>query len=991
MFEYPENEEYLNLTNSPQSKIDEKQNISYSDKPLNNNFQQNINYYDLPDVRNSISIFDKKNKIINQNFNNSKEIINSHENSFQTNKDISISSDSNYFNSNENYGLKPENKNSMDIIYNQQPNQNILSSTKNYANNIENKENYFNPNLSNINNIYNKNLPNENDIGQSKTYFNYDDNLEKNGNFFNQNNNQKNIEYKNKSEENENNSNNIVINYKKNYSFGNRDINETQSAHFNIDTIEKENKDNQILNYDKLSDSNDYFFSYKNSDSFRKINVLETKINKKNYDNNSKFIPPENNNISIDNNNIIKKKYNINIQKDFNSNFIDNKNDNSINNDINNNFYDSKNSYNSIDSTKINKVNEEEKQIQVQIKLEEEKLQKLEEEKNKLIKEEKERRIMILEEINRNEMRKIEMHKKYEEAQKQKKIGEEKLNNIKMEQEKRKKEIEQLLRQSKKDEEQLKAINDLKINIEYSNLNELKMRKNNNINNISNNIYYKDNNIKFNFDDNSHKQIQTRNELINKEGLERMNIKNNRVNNIINIKSSRIYNKIENSKNNFIYDNKKILNQTFTPKSIKGNFTFNNYINNEDKINNNNNLYKKNNNFYNNEFNMKNIKNENKSKYNLYSYFQLNNNQKIMNKTNTFYNNIYKENNFIKKIEIENNNFNRKPRSVSLTPNGNYRARVEDNEDLSNIRTDGIENNNNLKFNYNRTYLKSNLCKTISPTNKNYMTQTRFYRAKLNPDQLKSNYAREKVKSINNEKNLSYDLNIYKTDYFKNRFNEENKINHSFYKLENITSKNNINNEFMNNNTNYINDNNKNFNNLLFNNNLNINNQNNFNNNYSFKYNKKKNKRLNTYRTSCTLKKGNSFSNLQKLIGDDNKITNENQTNYHRLFNNYNYNNIKNNIYNIKYDGIYSHLTRKNNFMYNSFHINNNMNHNGNLCDKCMRARLLNEKGKDIDSYNMMLIEKGNNYILKNNNIIKNNISNFCNNCSKMSHLNLIN
>ena len=54
------------------------------------------------------------------------------------------------------------------------------------------------------------------------------------------------------------------------------------------------------------------------------------------------------------------------------------------------------------------------------------------------------------------------------------------------------------------------------------------------------------------------------------------------------------------------------------------------------------------------------------------------------------------------------------------------------------------------------------------------MTQTRFYRTRLDPDQLTSNYDKEKVKAIlNNEKNSSceYNINTYKNKNNKNLYN----------------------------------------------------------------------------------------------------------------------------------------------------------------------------------------------------------------------------
>ena len=153
------------------------------------------------------------------------------------------------------------------------------------------------------------------------------------------------------------------------------------------------------------------------------------------------------------------------------------------------------------------------------------------------------------------------------------------------------------------------------------------------------------------------------------------------------------------------------------------------------------------------------------------------------------------------------------------------------------------------------------------------MTQTRFYRTKLNPDQFSSNYAKEKVKTIiNNEKNHNSDINLneYKNKNNKNIYNGINISNSvlnsnyniipngNFYKESlnkfnhhnNTCLKNSIYNEILHNNNLYNNNCNKNINDYN-NNDININ-----------IIKSKSSKRLNVYRTSCILRKGNSYNEI---------------------------------------------------------------------------------------------------------------------------------
>ena len=152
----------------------------------------------------------------------------------------------------------------------------------------------------------------------------------------------------------------------------------------------------------KLIDSKDFYFNYRNDESFNRINILETKpLNKNyNYENYFTFNPQLNYN-SIK---LMRNEY---------SYQIDTKNENIYNNKVKDIKYNElKSSINSINSMKMREISEEEKEIQNQIKYEETILKNLKEEKNKLIEEEKKRRDMIFIEINNN---KNKMEEKKEE------------------------------------------------------------------------------------------------------------------------------------------------------------------------------------------------------------------------------------------------------------------------------------------------------------------------------------------------------------------------------------------------------------------------------------------------------------------------------------------------------------------------------------------------------------------------------------------------
>ena len=228
------------------------------------------------------------------------------------------------------------------------------------------------------------------------------------------------------------------------------------------------------------------------------------------------------------------------------------------------------------------------------------------------------------------------------------------------------------------------------------------------------------------------------------------------------------------------------------------------------------------------------------------------------------------------------------------------------------------------------------------------MTQTRFYRNRINPDELSSTYAKEKVKSINSARNNSYDLNLIKNrNSCKNMKKTNFKVAHSFSNLDDI-----LNNTYNSNNNNNMTKSKKNItelNNKIYNDILYINNINNLNSNN----NNKICKRLNTYRTTCSLKKGKTYSNKQKLfkINDyNNNINNNDILNNFLKNNNHNYhNNIEKYLSEYKSYISSSSSIHKNNFpnlSLKAFNNNNSMKHlnNDNLCDNCLKIKLFNEK-----------------------------------------------
>ena len=238
---------------------------------------------------------------------------------------------------------------------------------------------------------------------------------------------------------------------------------------------------------------------------------------------------------------------------------------------------------------------------------------------------------------------------------------------------------------------------------------------------------------------------------------------------------------------------------------------------------------------------------------------------------------------------------------------------------------------------------KNKLVKTLSSNgNNNFMTQTRFYRSKLNPDELSSNYAKEKIKAINSTRNYSYSSNIFK-NISNSNFKEDNKrnrITHSVSNLDRLLENNKFYNGYSINYKNNITELSNNvYNEILYINNLHKNKQD-INNN--FNYFNQKMKKLDTYKTTCSLKKIKSYSNLQNLLRNSNNNRNDNKNKLNDFLKNYNYDNIKSNLSELKSYRFSSYIDNNsfNNFPLNSFNIihNNFNNKNKFLCDKCLKG-----------------------------------------------------
>ena len=922
----------LNYINSP--ILSEKENKNENDiiqSTSKNNF-----LYKNENSKNLFSLKNKTNEIFNLKSDNNKQI------EERKNIDIEKPNINNYdFNLNNKLNYKKNNENNIKDILSQ--NRRILSDITNIINNDnkrelnygneyykssystiqnnltnnENKSEGISNNITSITNITNNENENEKNK-KGETYFNYNEdykkkmggednyleNIEKYNNERNGKINNEKLINNNKFDTNINNEKYISSSI---YNFEKQDIgvDKINDILKNKNEINKKVEENgpgfnpTFNNYNNLLNKKEYNFNYRNDDSFNKINKTDTQSLPSNY----KTEPKINN--FLDNKiikNEISTKYNMSneyyLKPDNDNNLKFNNYINSNNSKIKNNNLLYNNLYNN--TPEKNNLEEKERQIKLQLENEEKKLKQLEEEKNQLIKEEKERQKAIFNELSKRE------------------------NSFK----ENKTELTDILEKNKKNDYQIKPIN-IK-NLDFP-------KKYENLNTSQNENYYKD----------YLNEISNRNDLINKKALE---VINNNINNTDRDNINNLKNKLDLKVNTYEKININIPKKkslSVNNKQIEIKDYIHNYYPNSN--NNTNSLYDKtiktiNSNNTSNLYKPNKIRYDSEKKYNVNSYFQLkdniNNTDVNINYNKPYYNtnaqsfssyidekNI-ENNEYINKNNINsNNNLNNKNYQASLTPNGLYRNNKADinifsTSNLGANPTDNLlYNKNYYNSNCNRNRNNSEIVKTLSANNFNTMTQTRYYRNRVFPD---NDYGSDTLKNLNKFELINNNVN---TNNFKKQ-NSSRTLSHLNFDLDK---------DYLNNSNkyNYI----SNSSNLINNNTYNtLSSPNTTRNSNIYKSNKYT--KSNSYRCKCILRKGRSYNDITKLIEPNNKSINSDMNSF-----------LKNLRNNKGYD-LSSNLIKKNNYnnlVYKTFNQNNNSvnyHQNGNfrnICDKCAKKYLYNE------------------------------------------------
>ena len=512
------------------------------------------------------------------------------------------------------------------------------------------------------------------------------------------------------------------------------------------------------------------------------------------------------------------------------------------------------------------------------------------------------------------------------------------------------------------------------------------------------------------------KQIQDRNDQITKKTFDTIN---NNLN-----KNNQNYNYEKINKNEINVQKKKSLSVGHKQIEIKdymNNYTLNynnydtrNFLNNNTYSNastiNVKNEYNLNTVNTNNSVNKK-TRYESEKKYNINSYFQLKDKENDLKNKKTIFNydinydnknkyeqtlSSYNDENNKENNKINNTTSNTRSYPLSYTPNGLYRSNKTENNLLNNnyLPKNTIDNNNNnlliYNNNNNQNYLNNSknirdeIIKTLSTNNYNSMTQTRFYRNKASSEATLSNYSNDKLNTITN-------LNTIR-DY-----NNKNYGSYIGFKKQNSTrSFSNlnfdINKDLISNSTKYVNfnANNNNYisnrqNSTILNNTLTTLTDNTQTNNYynitSNINNNIDNKLNNTTKCKCTLRKGKSYSNIDKFIDSDN-LNESNLVDFYSKNYKNNYNNTSEKLlsnYNKGYGAstynkrnIYRNATLNNynKINNNSFKYNNN---NTNICDKCLQKYFSNR-----NFYNMENNASSGNTGFANNNM------RICETCKKL-------
>ena len=823
--------------------------------------------------------------------------------------------------------------------------------------------------------------------------------------------------------------------------------------------ISSNNNINMNMNImsNKLINTKDYFFNYRTQEAFDKMNQAMTQPVQE-----GKIYTSLNNNNITSNNNINKINItNINSTSSTttkigtNYNEINIKNDSSkYNNFLNSNDLKIKKEFKQYNAIEPNNIGDKENKIKLQIENEEKKLRKLEGEKSQLIKEEKETKQIFYNELTKrdnininNNNTNINMNMNMNSNTNIE--NSKRLNIIKSYQEKTNNQLKDLLIQTKNDDDKIKPmannpnitnsatnlISNINMNMNgNTNTNSMNMNLTQNYNsyNINSNINtiskeksspnlsqkypvpnYSTNSIDSEKNDNYYreflKQIQDRNEQINKKTFDTINNNLNKNNQNFN------YEKI--NKNEINVQKKKSLSVGHKQIEIKeymNNYTLNynnydskKYLNNNTYSNastiNVKNEYNLNTDNTNNSVNKK-TRYESEKKYNINSYFQLKDKENdLKNKKTIFnydinYDNKNKYEQTLSSYNDENNKENNKANNttnntriypLSYTPKGLYRSNKTENNLLNNtyLPKNTIDNNNynnrliyndnnNNKQNYlnNSKNIRDEIIKTLTTNNYNSMTQTRFYRNKDLPETTLSNYSNENLNTITNLNTIrDYNNKIYES---YNGFKKQN----STRSFSNLNFD--INKDLISNATKYVNTNintNTNANSYMSNrqnstivnntlttlsnntettqtnNYYNINNTitSNINNNNSID-----NKLNNTNKCKCTLRKGKSCSNIDKYIDSD-SFNESNLVDFYSKNYKYNYNNTNGKLmpnYNKGYGAsTYNRRNTYRNATLNNFNkINNNSfkynNNNANICDKCFQKYFSNRNFYNMEN-----------------------------------------
>lgn len=961
--------------------------------PMRNSFNSNTN----ANTPKSISILDRTNKLFDlkgdlgrkneerkdmdmDNYTNKENLL-PNNNNFMTN-------DNNRLNSNKvNYSKYKSNI--KEILY---QNKNIINNINSIINNsninlnddkIKSNPNYLDNNLSNKligNKFLNTFAPSQNNNSmkfelnnkdnndnktERKTFYNYNEKLENqiggvDDNYLEKLNLLKNNGINNNDNKIISNTNNDSINninnFIQNNNFEKKETNMTKTGGFNVfpqqnfsstgkdfnkNILKEEKKEDyktsltntnntlnnfNINNNNKLLNNNGYYFNYRNDVPFDKIKLQDDPTIAGNYKMptsfNNNFNAPTNLQTNINNNyiNFTKNDSYLKLNNDnyLKSNINNNNNDNDLkfNNYINNEDLNIKNNYNyKLIDTKD--LEEKEKRIKLQIENEEKKLKQLEEEKNKLIKEEKERRQKFYNEINKRE------------------------NNFNIY------ENDQLrLNEGINGDNQIKPI------INNNIFNNSQRYTNFNINNNEN--YYND----------ILKEIRDRNKILNKNALNKINNAINKLNNNYNLDKN-ITNESTPKRKSLSVNNK--------PNEVKD--YLNNYNTNYLTNDINSNLYKTNNiieNDINNPY--KKVRYESEKRYNINSYLKmkdkddktnLNNNNKLnldYNKSkydqilSSFNDETNKEDNYMNRDNDNTNN--RKNYFLSLTPKVIYRNNKFDNY-LYNTNPRTNKNDDN-KLEFNNNYSHNNI-------NYNSLTQERSYRNNKFLDQPVLSFENIKLKTMNTLKEFSNRNFVVNNNTFKKQ-NSTRSFSHLNFDLDK---------DYMNNSNNYNSyipnsQNNRIFNNIYNTSSNNVQRNNFYNNNTITD-------KLNTCRCKCSLRKGNSYSNINQLIEPNflkENIMMNPLTNNYQSFNNGGEKNIE--------FGMHSNSINRNNNFRNipitGFNRNNNyfnLYNNRNICEKCARRHFHIDNnfnfGNTFGHYNNMRLCNTYKTMMGDNNYIKRN------------------